>query len=90
VARRAKKKLYIGALEEPDFNIALGTYYLRYLLDRFDANQVLATAAYNAGLSRVPRWYGEKAMSADRWVESIPFRETRDYVKAVMRGWIRV
>ena len=84
VARRAKKKLYIGALEDPDFNIALGTFYLRYLLDRFDGNEVLATAAYNAGLSRAPRWLDVEAMSADRWVEAIPYRETRDYVKAVM------
>lgn len=84
VARRAKKKLYIGALEDPDFNIALGTFYLRYLLDRFDGNEVLATAAYNAGLSRAPRWLDVEPMSADRWVEGIPYRETRDYVKAVM------
>lgn len=84
VARRAGKRLYIGALEDPEFNIALGTYYLRYLLNRFDGSQVMATAAYNAGLSRVPRWLAKEPMLADRWVESIPFRETRDYVKAVM------
>ena len=84
VSRRAGKKLYTGALEDPEFNISLGTFYLRYLLDRFDDQQVMATAAYNAGLSRVPRWLADEAMSADRWVESIPFRETRDYVKAVM------
>ncbi|MGB0866066.1 MAG: transglycosylase SLT domain-containing protein, partial [Granulosicoccaceae bacterium] len=84
VAQRTKKKLYTGALENPEFSLALGTYYLRYLLDRFKDHQVMATAAYNAGLSRVPRWLDDKPMLADRWVESIPYRETRDYVKAVM------
>lgn len=84
VAKRARKKLYIGALENPEFNIALGTFYLRYLLNRFDGHEVLATAGYNAGPSRAPRWLGEEPMLADRWVESIPYRETRDYVKAVM------
>ncbi len=84
VAKRAGKKLYIGALENPQFNIALGTYYLNYLRDRFDGHYVMATAAYNAGLSRVPRWLEDRPMDADRWIESIPFRETREYVKAVM------
>lgn len=84
VARRMKKKLYTGALQNPEFNLSLGVYYLRYLLDRFEQHPVLATASYNAGMSRVPKWLAAQPMAADRWVESIPFRETRDYLKAVM------
>ncbi len=84
VARRAGKKMSVGALENPEFNIALGTFYLRYLLNRFDQHPLLATASYNAGLSRVPKWLGGEATAADRWVEAIPYRETRDYLKAVL------
>ncbi len=74
-----------GSLTDPQVNIALGTTYLGKMLARFDGNQVLATAAYNAGPRRVERWLPEDlAMPADIWVETIPFRETRGYVKRVM------
>jgi len=74
-----------GSLTDPQVNIALGTTYLGKMLARFDGNQVLATAAYNAGPKRVERWLPEDlAMPADIWVETIPFRETRGYVKRVM------
>ena len=69
----------------PDFNIKLGTSYLRYLLDRFNGNHLLATAAYNAGPGRSVRWaktYG--CMPQDIWVELIPFNETRKYVQRVL------
>jgi soluble lytic murein transglycosylase len=66
-------------------NIKLGTKYLKRLLDRHDGNQVLATAAYNAGPYRVKRWLkGLKSMPADIWIETIPYKETREYVKSVM------
>ncbi|MEK7989773.1 MAG: transglycosylase SLT domain-containing protein [Thiotrichaceae bacterium] len=69
----------------PEKNIELGTGYLRYLLDRFDDNYLLATAAYNAGPSRAKRWRKENSCIApDMWVELIPFNETRKYVKRVM------
>jgi soluble lytic murein transglycosylase len=72
-------------LLEPDTNIHLGTYYLRQVLDRFDNHAVLATAAYNAGPHRVSSWFPEQgAIDADIWVESMPFRETRLYVRRVM------
>ena len=74
-----------GSLTDPQVNIALGTTYLGKMLARFDGNQVLATAAYNAGPKRVERWLPEDlAMPSDIWVETIPFRETRGYVKRVM------
>ena len=72
-------------LLEPDTNIHLGTYYLRQVLDRFNNNPVLATAAYNAGPHRVSRWKPEQgSVDADIWVENMPFHETRQYVRRVM------
>jgi soluble lytic murein transglycosylase len=73
------------SLMDPAKNIALGTSYLAEMLARFDNNRVLATAAYNAGPHRVVRWQPERAgMPAAVWVESVPFKETRDYVRRVM------
>jgi soluble lytic murein transglycosylase len=68
----------------PDTNIKFGAYYLRTLMDALDKQAVLATAAYNAGPRRAQRWRDEKAMEGAIYVESIPFGETRDYVKKVM------
>ncbi|TMM45219.1 transglycosylase SLT domain-containing protein [Colwellia ponticola] len=66
-------------------NIKLGTRYLRKLLDKNKGNQVLATASYNAGPYRVKSWLkNSKAMPADIWIETIPFKETRNYVKSVL------
>lgn len=66
-------------------NIKLGTRYLRKLLDKNQGNQVLATASYNAGPYRVKSWLkNSKAMPADIWIETIPFKETRNYVKSVL------
>lgn len=66
-------------------NIELGTKYLRELLDKNKGNHVLATASYNAGPHRIKRWLrNEKNMPADVWIETIPFKETRNYVKSVL------
>ncbi len=68
-----------------DNNIQLGTRYLRELLDKNKGNQVLATASYNAGPYRVKRWLKNvEALPADIWIETIPFKETRNYVKSVL------
>lgn len=73
------------ALLQTDTNIRYGAHYLRYTLDQLQANPVLATAAYNAGPSRVRQWLPEhKLIDADLWIELIPFFETRKYVKRVM------
>jgi soluble lytic murein transglycosylase len=70
---------------QSDRNIQLGSAYLRQLLNRFDEHQVLATAAYNAGPHRVTRWLPTKGtLPADQWVDTIPFAETRRYVRSVM------
>lgn len=71
-------------LIDPETNIALGTGYLRMMMDDLASNRILATAAYNAGPHRVKRWLPPAKMDADIWVELIPFRETRLYVQRVM------
>ncbi|MBU2870979.1 transglycosylase SLT domain-containing protein [Colwellia sp. E2M01] len=72
-------------LYNADNNIQLGTQYLRDLLDENKGNQILATASYNAGPHRVKSWLKKtKAMPADIWIETIPFKETRNYVKSVL------
>ncbi len=66
-------------------NIRFGINYLRKVMSRFDQNMVLATAAYNAGSSRVKRWLPkEQTVAADQWIELIPYRETRSYLKHVL------
>ncbi len=81
----AKKPVQLRQLYNPVTNIDYGTDYLNYLMRRNDGNLLMATAAYNAGFSRVRQWIPKDyAMPADVWVETIPFRETREYVKAVM------
>ena len=66
-------------------NIQLGTRYLKKLLDKNSGNQVLATASYNAGPHRVKSWLKNlKSIPADIWIETIPFKETRNYVKSVL------
>lgn len=69
---------------EIDTNISLGTYYLRHVLDMLDGQPVLASAAYNAGPGRARRWRPETAIEGAVYAETIPFNETRDYVKKVM------
>ena len=74
-------------LLEPTLNIALGTDYLGQMLRRFDNNRVLASAAYNAGPTRVEAWvkaWLAPTLPVDVWVEAIPFTETRNYVQNVL------
>ncbi|CAH0992327.1 Soluble lytic murein transglycosylase [Sinobacterium norvegicum] len=72
-------------LTNPDTNIALGTHYLAQLKDRFDDNIVYATAAYNAGPYRVSKWLKQRPnLPNDVWTETVPYRETRNYVKNVV------
>lgn len=74
-------------LEDPAVNIALGSYYLAALQTRFGGNHVLTAAAYNAGPPNVVRWLEDPTRSSlplDEFVDSMPFRETRGYVKAVL------
>lgn len=74
-------------LASPQINIAYGTYYLRYLLRRFDANVAFGLAAYNGGEGNVERWIAEaKARGEELKVDDIPFPETRHYVRNVLEA----
>lgn len=80
-----KQKINNSTLYDPEKNVELGTQYMRYLMDKMDNNPILATASYNAGWRRVRNWLPEKeGMPLDLWVETIPYKETRNYVKAVL------
>ncbi len=68
----------------PEKNALIGAGYLGQMLKRFKGNYVKATASYNAGPHRIPRWAPDYPITAPQWIESIPFDETRNYVRAVM------
>ena len=75
----------LDTLTDPDSNIRLGTTYLGRMAERYGGNQVLATAAYNAGPHRVDAWLpDEGTIDARIWIENIPFNETRGYVRRVL------
>jgi soluble lytic murein transglycosylase len=74
-----------GKLTRPELNIRLGARHLKDLLVTYDRNIPLAVAAYNAGSGNVKRWQkGLAGLPQDEFIESIPFRETREYVKKVV------
>jgi soluble lytic murein transglycosylase len=73
-----------GDLATPAVNIAYGSYYLRYLLDHYAGSEMLAVAAYNAGLTNVDEWVASAhAQGRELTVEAIPFPQTREYVRRV-------
>jgi soluble lytic murein transglycosylase len=72
-------------LSNPSVNVAYGSYYLRYLLDRYDGNEMLAVAAYNGGQSNVDEWVAHASAEGRRLsVDEIPFPQTREYVQRVL------
>jgi soluble lytic murein transglycosylase len=74
-------------INDRDTNIAIGTGYLKLVLDSFEGSMPLAAAAYNAGPGRPRNWRGQTGgpvMEAAIWAENVPFNETRDYVKKVL------
>lgn len=85
-AKNLKKgKVNTQYLLNADNNIQLGTKYLKILLDKSKGNRVIATASYNAGPYRVKTWVNNiKSIPADIWIETIPYKETRNYVKSVL------
>ncbi|WP_290703400.1 transglycosylase SLT domain-containing protein [Amphritea sp.] len=75
----------VADLYQPETNINLGVAYLAEMQKKFKGNQVLATAAYNAGPHRVKKWLKQRGeLPTDIWIEMIPFKETRKYVMSVM------
>jgi soluble lytic murein transglycosylase len=89
-ARRVAKSLGLKSPRQSDIlevsnNIRLGTQYFRTVLNQFDDNVSLAAAAYNAGPRNVKRWLPkDQSMQADLWIETVPYKETRNYVQAVL------
>jgi len=72
-------------LATPSVNVAYGSYYLRYLLDHYDGNEMLAVAAYNGGLANVDGWASQaQAQGHSLTEQEIPFPETREYVQRVL------
>jgi soluble lytic murein transglycosylase len=71
-------------ITDRDTNIAIGTGYLKLLLDSFAGNMPMAAAAYNAGPGRPRNWRNGPVLEAAIWAENVPFNETRDYVKKVL------
>jgi soluble lytic murein transglycosylase len=77
-----------GDLATPQVNIAYGSWYLRYLLRRYDGNEILALAAYNGGETNVDHWLATAAAKGEQFdvASHIPFPETRDYVERVLNA----
>jgi soluble lytic murein transglycosylase len=86
VAKRLKLKNF--ALNNPDDNINLGTWILEETHQNYKNNSLLAVASYNAGSGKVATWLDERQLTdPDEFIESIPYEETRDYVKQVFGNY---
>ena len=84
LAQKLRIPFAVSRLENPSVNIQLGTLHLRRLIDMFGGNPFLAVASYNAGQGNVLKWRrGSPGKPLDEFLESIPFAETRNYVKRV-------
>jgi soluble lytic murein transglycosylase len=70
----------------PRINIRLGSSYLEQLMERFEGRISAAVASYNAGPEAVSRWFEGEPREDDEWVEAIPYDQTRNYVKNVLRS----
>jgi soluble lytic murein transglycosylase len=87
VAKKIKLADYRpGKIAEIGTNVTLGTHYMKMVLESLDNHPVLASAAYNAGPGRARRWRADVPLEGAIYAETIPFNETRDYVKAVMNN----
>ena len=83
-----KKKL----LKDEEYNVKMGSFYIDFLLERYDYNKVLALAAYNAGGINVDKWIANSGdprllksnQEIAEWIEKIPFAQTREYVVKVL------
>jgi soluble lytic murein transglycosylase len=75
-------------LATPQINIAYGTWYLRYLLDKYEGNTILTLAAYNGGEGKVDEWRRDAAARGEKFrvASHVPFKETREYVHRVLKA----
>jgi soluble lytic murein transglycosylase len=89
VAQKIGMKGYHSSrVNQPKINVALGAFYLRHVLGGLDGSPVLAAAAYNAGPGRASRWRDTRPLEGAVYIETIPFEETRQYVKKVMANTV--
>ncbi|MCL2370299.1 MAG: lytic transglycosylase domain-containing protein [Firmicutes bacterium] len=72
-------------LFDPKINIRIGTAYLAYLKNRFDGDMRLALIAYNAGEGTLRKWLSNPELTEDGALVTIPYRETRDYVRKILK-----
>src|ERR671916_2506607 len=89
IARKSGGTQFTRAdLATPQINIAYGTWYLRYLLDKYKGNTILTLAAYNGGEGKVDEWRRNAAARGEtfRVASHVPFKETRDYVQRVLEA----
>ncbi|MEW6379426.1 MAG: tetratricopeptide repeat protein [bacterium] len=78
----------VEQLYEPDVNIAFGCWYLADLLQRFDGNLVYTLISYNAGEETLKRWRNQyNTVNLDEFVEMLSYKETRNYVKKVLKNY---
>jgi soluble lytic murein transglycosylase len=85
VAQKIKfAEYHPSRVTEMDTNVTLGTHYMKMVLESLDNHPVLASAAYNAGPGRARKWRADQPLEGAIYAETIPFTETRDYVKKVM------
>ena len=73
-------------IENPEININMGCYYLRYLLDYYNEDVNLALAAYNAGMGNVNKWLADSESGTENSLDSIPFSETERYLSRIEKG----
>ncbi|HZW86373.1 MAG TPA: transglycosylase SLT domain-containing protein, partial [Gallionella sp.] len=78
------KNYHDALLHQLDTNLKLGIYYMKSILSELDNNPVLASTAYNAGPRRAEQWRADYPLEGAIYIETIPFDETRNYVKKVM------
>jgi soluble lytic murein transglycosylase len=78
------KGFHQGQVNDTETNVLLGTTYMRLVMESLDNHPVLASAAYNAGPGRAKKWRADRPLEGAVYAETIPFNETRDYVKKVM------
>lgn len=80
-----------ASLHDSRFNIEIGTRYIAKLIKEFDGNNILALAAYNAGKSKVSDWYRQNPLIGIE-IEDIPYPETRNYVREVIKTyrWLKM
>ncbi len=85
--KMGEKAFEDDSLFQPKPNIKLGTWYLAYLLEKFDGNFILALTAYNGGPTNVTNWLKKSSEDIDEFIEDIPSSETKRYVKKVMSSY---